>query len=68
LVLLAATILVLRSQEILTEHVVAHPTTLFPFSPGFHYDRKNSIYKCQVEVYPCLKGCHVCTYRSRFMC
>jgi len=36
LVLLPATVLVLRNRQILTERVVAHPITIFLF-PGFHY-------------------------------
>jgi len=39
LVLLPAIVLVLRSQGILTEHVVAYLITLSPFSLGLHYDR-----------------------------
>ena len=35
LVLLLATVLVLRSREILTERVFAHPTTVSPFSLVF---------------------------------
>ena len=38
--IIAATVLVLRGLGTLTERVVAHPTTLSPFPPGFLYDRK----------------------------
>ena len=43
-------------RETLTEHVVAHPTTLFPFSPGFLYGRKKLSQLCRSRSYPCLKG------------
>ena len=41
----------------LTERVVAHPTTLSPFPPGFLYDRKKlnqreSIVACKVSLVP----------------
>jgi len=28
-----------KSQGMLTERVVAHPITLFPFSAGWHYEK-----------------------------
>jgi len=46
-------VLLLRGRGILTELVVAHPTTL---SPGFLYDRKKLSQLCQNASYPCLKG------------
>ena len=39
MVLLPTMVLVLRSQGIFTEHVVAHPITLSHFSLGLHYDK-----------------------------
>jgi len=39
MVILHATILVLRSRRVLTERVVAHPITLSAFSPGLHYNK-----------------------------
>jgi len=39
MLLLPEIVLVLRSREILTQHVVAHPITLFIFSPGLHYNK-----------------------------
>ena len=54
--LLLATVLLLRGRGILTERVVTHPTTLFPFSPGFLYDRKKLSQLRRNGSYPCLKG------------
>ena len=45
-----------RGWGILTERVVAHPTTLSPFSPGFLYDRKKLTQLCRNASHPCLKG------------
>jgi len=30
--------------------------SLFPFSPGFHHDRKKSYHLCRDGDSPCLKG------------
>ena len=66
LVLLHATVLVLRGRGILTERVVTHPTTLSPFFPRF------SLW--QVKVKPLMRSWslplvekELCVpYRSRF--
>jgi len=55
LVLLSTTILGLRSRGICTERVVAHPITLFPFSPGFCYDRWKSSCFRELECTPTWK-------------
>jgi len=48
MVLLPATVLVLRGQGKLTERVVAHPATFSPFPPGFLCYRPKSTRICQM--------------------
>jgi len=45
----------------LTERVVAHPTTLSPFSLGFLYDRKTLSQLCSDGIYSHLQGV-MCAY------
>ena len=54
--LLPVTVLDLRGSGTPTKCVVAYPTTLSPFPPGFLYDRKKLSQLCQDGTCSCLQG------------
>jgi len=60
MVLLPATILVLRSRGILTEHVVTHPITRSPFPQVFFVTGRSRFNYVELEAHPCLKGSEAC--------